>query len=464
MKKIVSVLLVMVVLFSSISAFALDDQVSEDLSVTQGSHSIDGRVSVMEQYQLITNARSVFLYEVNSETLMYSWNPDEKLAPASLVKIMTAILALEKGQLSDSVEVTQNALSALPYDAYITDLIPGEILTLKDLIYCMMVDSGNDAAVVIAEYISGDEQSFVSEMNQKAQELGCTATNFVNCTGLHDDDQFTTARDLTRILAYAIQNPDFCEAFGTVYYTVPANDLSEERNLDTNNFLLSDHEIEIYYDQRVLGSRTGVNEAGERSIATYARSGDLEFIAIIMGSQSEFTDAGYTTHYGGFPETVALLNAGFDGYYVAQVVCDGQVWKQCDVMDGDAKVSLGSRTSFFTVLPQGVGIEDLTVNYYDETPQLSAPIQKGTVLSAVQLKYGDRFVAQAELSALNEVRSQADSEGLIVRNNNESDSGPKIATVLLLLAAFAVIAFIGRYVRQKGKRNSSGNKYHGKGR
>ena len=176
----------------------------------------------------------------------------------------------ENGDIETVVTVREDVLSTVPYDAVSADLTAGEEMTLGDLIGCMLVGSANDAAAVIAENLAGSQAAFVARMNLRAQELGCTGTQFTNVHGLHDKEQYTTARDIARILAKAVENEAFCDAFGAVYYTVEPTNKADVRYLSTENYMMNDDMDVNYYDTRVTGSRTGVNNDYTRNVASVA--------------------------------------------------------------------------------------------------------------------------------------------------------------------------------------------------
>ena len=189
------------------------DPADQNVSSMNGCHGFDANVTYLGNGKITDNIGAALLYEVNSDTLMYTHNPDAMMYPSSLVKILTALIAVEKGNLDDVVVASQEVLGTIPYYAASAELKPGEKLTLSDLLYCMMVGSANDAAAVIATHISGNQAQFVQDMNNYAKALGCTGTNFVNVHGLHDENQYTTARDMGRILTAAVENDVFLTYF-----------------------------------------------------------------------------------------------------------------------------------------------------------------------------------------------------------------------------------------------------------
>ena len=199
-------------IFSGLSTVCLAES-DDSASVVSGCHSVDASSTYLGASQIVDNVQAAFVFEVNSDTLMYAHNPDLQVYPASLVKVMTALIAVEQGNLEETIVVDEDTLSTVPYDAVSVELQPGEAISLNELLYCMMTGSANDAAAVIAEHISGTQDAFVQKMNEYAQSLGCTATQFTNVHGLHNEQQYTTVRDLARILSAAVKNEQFCAYF-----------------------------------------------------------------------------------------------------------------------------------------------------------------------------------------------------------------------------------------------------------
>lgn len=410
-------------------------------SVLNGAHSLDARKPLLGTGKLVDNVVSAVLYETGSQTMVYSWNADERVFPASFVKILTALLVAEQGDLTDAVTVKEKVLKTVPYNAVTVDLKADEVLTVEDLLYCMMVGSGNDAAAVLADHVSGNQAAFVAKMNQYAQELGCNGTNFTNVHGLHDDNQYTTARDVAKILDAALNNEIFRAVFQAVKYTVPATNKSEARPLVTGNYLTNQNQdsVEIYYDARVTGGRTGVTASDERCIAATAESNGMHLISIVMGSKSVYKADGYTVQiFGGYKETSALLDAAFTGHKAVQVIHPNQSVIQCRVENGDSDVVLGTKEAIYTVLPQEFDSSDLDYRYTNIGTGFYAPIEKGQALSSVEIWSGDLCVGQVELFALNAVPVRQDKTG---NPGKEADASlwPLVMTVFICCSIGIVV-------------------------
>lgn len=450
MKKTIAICLILCILIQLSASQALaaaaggseaTTATSPDDSIVAANtcHTLDADSTLLGTGKLIENAKAAILYEATSETLMYAWNADEKMYPASLVKILTALIAVENGKLEDTVTVTESAIASLPIDAVSADLVAGEQITLEDLLYCLLVGSANDAAVVIAEHISGSQNSFVQLMNQYAKDLKCAGTQFTNAHGLHNADQYTTARDAARILSAAIKNDVFRSIFTAAKHTVPATNKSEERSLGSNNALL-DPSSKLYYDARVIGGRTGVTEDGRRCIATAAESNGMLLISVVMGSETEYQEDGYSAiRVGGYHETTALLDAGFTGYKCAQILFADQTLRQCEVIDADSDVVLGPHVSVSAVLPETVNAADLTMRYADTA--FRAPIEAGQKLSTVQIWHGNVCVAQTELYAMNSV-GMSNSVQLVEDSDNKQGGFSIAIWILLGIGVAAALLYV----------------------
>ena len=426
-------------------------------STTNGYRTPDATLTYLGSEKLIENVESAIVYEVGSDTLMYALNPDVPMDPASLVKILTALVAVEQGNIDDQVTVTQAVLDTVPYDAVSAELQDGEVISLKDLIHCMLAGSANDAAAVIAEHISGDQASFVKEMNRYAQALGCKQTVFMNVHGLYHEQQLTTARDMVRILDKAMENELFCEFFGTVHYTVPATNKSADRELSTGNFLMNTDNLQIYYDTRVVGGRTGVSQDGKRCLASAAKDGDMCMVSVVLGAEDLYAeDSSRVTIFGGYKETTTMLDAAFSGNKVVQVLHKGQALTQYAVESGNNVVVVSPVEDAWAVLPAEVQAADIAHRYQQLPQGMSAPIIKGSNIASVQLWYGSVCIAQTDLVAMNDVSA---AQELNVQISEEiADTGLPIGVTILLwvvgvpvaiVFALRGIAIVRRFIRSR---------------
>ncbi len=414
-----------------------------DSSVVSGSHSLNAASPIWGSGKLLETAGAAMLYELNSETVMYAWNPDLQVYPAALVKIMTCLLALENGNLTDEITVTSTAMATLPKGVYQLEI--GEKWTLEQLLYCLMVGGYNDAAVVIAEYVAGSQQGFINMMNRRAKEIGCTSTNFANASGLHDPEQLSTTRDLVKILNEALRNELFFQFFSETSFTLPKSDFAESRYMETTNYMMTFTVTAEYYDNRVTGGRTGVTESRERCLVVTAKSNGLHYIAIVMCAKATANEEGDIIRFGSYEEVKELLNLGFDGYEVKQILGEDQILTQYPVLDGQNSVSVGPSESRYSILPADTLTTQLSYRYDNSNIAFTAPVKAGEPVNNVQVWYGNVCIAQSPIitknsSAVNIIEDQS----VMIEQNNE---GLMITLrVIAILATVVLIIALGVYV------------------
>lgn len=417
---------------------------SGSVSVTNGCRTINGQMPLGGTERLLDTAQAAFVYETTSDTVIYSYNADQRLYPGSLAKILTALIAIEKCDLDAEVTVSTREISQLPLGSITAGLKNGEVVTVRDLLYWLILTSANDAALVLAAYMGGDEDGFVEIMNQRALEIGCTATYFTNCHGLDDSQQYTTARDIARITYAASENPTFAEIFYATSYTVPAtNKNEEERTIYSGNHLVYDGVLPQFKDSRVTGGMPSyVSASSGASIALTAQANNMNLVVVIMGCTRTYKENGWSVeYYGNFNEAWDILDYSFDGYKVNRLLYKGQALKQFTVANGENDVVAGCAINLDTVLPSVVQTENL--NYQYSIPSaLSAPITKGQQLGTVQIWYNNSCVAETEIYALSDIRSASNS-GLEIYGASRDDSDISgILTFLGILLLIIVVPYV----------------------
>lgn len=401
--RVLCLFFAIILVLIAISAPVLAEPTYMDQSVTSGCHSVDATMQLTDGTKLTDTAKAAIVYERNSDTMIYAWNPDQQIYPTSTAKMMTALVAIEKGDPSRKVLVTKRALEELPMGTVTSKLQAGEELTLEQLLYCLMTESANDAALVIAEHIAGSQSAFVDMMNQKAAELGCSNTIYTNPHGLHDPNMHTTARDICRLTDAALENEMFRTLFSAKSYEIPATNKSEARSLTTSNLMMSQPANKKYHDPRVTGGKTGATDAGGRCLVATAESGGMELLTIVMDATPTYEIPGISlaTH-GSFEETAVLLDYVFGNYEYRQLFYEGQVITQYPVSGGENSAVAQPAHAGGTVLP--LGLDKSQLNWvYANTVSLTAPVEKGQAISTLQVWYGTKCLAQTELVAVNAV-------------------------------------------------------------
>lgn len=261
------------------------------------------------------SAKSMLLYDVDNGSVVCSREPDAQVAPGGLTKLVTALLVAENCPLDEVVTVGSQETWNLPEGALNQNLQTGEELTVRDLLACVMLQSANDAAVVLAEHVAGTQAAFVEMMNSRVKELGCTDTEFVDVHGLEAEGNRTTARDMLKITLKAIQNETFREFFGMIFYTVPATSSAEKRELFNFNYMLGQQIVPDFYDPRVTGGMPIYHEDTGAGLVCTAED-DGTYIGIVLGAERIFGDtaqgepAWICKRYGNFEEMTELLNQG----------------------------------------------------------------------------------------------------------------------------------------------------------
>lgn len=415
-----------------------------DMSVTNGCRGIDGQIPMLAASDPIGNVSAAFLYDYTNDTLIYSQNADERYYPASLVKIMSGLIICERADLSEMITVRQDVLDTIPANSLGADLQAGEVISMEDLLYCAMVKSANDATVVAADHVMGSQEAFVEEMNRYAKALGCRNTNFTNVHGLHDVNQYSTARDLGRILAKAALNESFMTFFSTVNYTVPATNLSEPRELSSNNHLMNDDMWTLYLDSRATGGRYGTVETGEHNLAATAEKNDIKLVSIVLGSISVVAEDGYSIiEQGCFKETSQLFDMGFRGHQAVQLFYKDQALKQYEVVNGESDVATGIAEEVRILLPSGVTYDDLTYLYNEENTVINAPVAKGDPISTIQVWHGEVCLAEADLYALHDV-NVATTTAVEETEIDDSTNSNKVLILVAIIVGMFLILLLGR--------------------
>lgn len=427
-----SVLLLILLLWNCCNCYAVP---TADSCMT-----LDAKIALAGSNQLLPTAQAVVLYAPDCDTLVYSWRADSPLDPSGMNKIMTALLALECGNLNSIVTVTSTALNSVEMGAMSAGLKAGETLTLRDLLYLMMVGSANDAAAVIAEHISGSQAAFIKLMNQRAQELGCTNTVFLNPTGLSADGQHSTARDLAKITAFALKDQQFVELFSTVEYTVPASNMSTERKVITTNYMMSDASVRDQLDSRVTGGKTGALSTTDRSLISTAEKDGQQYLAVVMSAKGSMNSSGTSVRsFGNFSETKLLLDHAFSQYGQCQLLSANKVMAQFTVHDGENDLAVSSRQSVCALMPKDMQADKIVFRCIQTNENISAPVSAGNIVGIVQLWYDNICVAQGDLIAMHDVRKMGTSAVPIQPHGSVEVNGLNTLTTVCLIVLSCVV-------------------------
>lgn len=270
--------------------------------VTENTGISTNAIPGWPQAQDITSTAAVVVEESTS-TILYAKNMDQPLYPSSAVKIMTCLVALENSSLDEQVTMTETGVAEVTDGSANISSQLGEVFTMEQCLYAIMVGSANDIALQVAEHVGGSVEAFVQKMNEKAKEVGCKDTVFTNPTGLPDENQHTTAHDLARITRAAMQNDTLRTISSAVSYTIPATNLSGGDRVLTSNFTMIKPGDPAYY-QGCLGGKEGFTQASGSVLATAANRNGMTLICVVLNGASGQTD----------DEAIALLDYGFNNF------------------------------------------------------------------------------------------------------------------------------------------------------
>ena len=402
---------------------------------------------------------SALLVETSTGTVLYEKDADEQRYPASLTKIMTCMLVLENGDLNDIITVSETALAGMEMGSSIGDnhLLVGEQLRLEDMLYLMMLESANEVCIALAEYVSGDVESFVALMNQTAQELGCRNTHFKNPHGLHDEEHYTTANDLRKIVEKALENETFRTITNTSSYELPTTNLQEGRTLySTNQLINSEMGSNYFYYSKASGVKTGFTTPAGRCLITTATNDNLNLLSIILKAET-MPDENGNWVYRSFPETINLCEWGFDNYRISTIMSTLYPVAEIPVnmAAGAEAVALAPVQEVRTLIEADYDKDKVILDIKLHSDSVDAPVEAGQVLGEVTVSYEGEILGYSKLAAITHV---ARSE--VSRQTN--DAGHYVAAnwwkwlvgILLVIAAIIVICLIllQYYRRQQRKR------------
>lgn len=355
------------------------------------------------------NSPNAILIDADTGRVLYEKNADETAYPASTTKILTAILALENCNISDEVTASYAAIMSVPVGGSHAAIQVGETLTVKELLQALLICSGNDAANILAEHIGGSTESFAAMMNTRAKELGCTNTNFVNASGLHDENHYTTAHDLAILYKYATDNlPEFNEIVATIRFRLPITDkykTDDRFYLNSNQLIVpnSSNSTKNYYYPYANGGKTGYTTEAKNCLVAGASKDGVNLIVVILGAIQDDKGVSYR-----FTDAKNLFEYGFETIVPNTIAEAGTLLKTLPVKNAkedNASVKLELKESFSTTINR----TDLynkfePVLVFDE--EITAPVTEGDILgTATYTVYDTKYTI--DLIAGNSVEARS---------------------------------------------------------
>lgn len=414
MKRMVCILLtVLVVCVTSISVGAVDYGCNVD-----------------------TVSKAVYLENVDTGAVILDKNAGQQMYPASTTKIMTYVIVAENVADFDNtmVDIKKEVFQDLDPVSTVMGLSEhvGEQYSIRDLLYGMMLPSGNDAALVLADYVGGGSiPAFVEKMNAKASELGCSGTHFVNPHGLHDPNHYTTAKDLATIAKYAAKTQDFMTITSTVSYKPERFD---QPLTNTNYMMINTAEYAKYYYPNVKGIKTGYTDEAGKCLVTTATKDDLTYLCVTLGADYSFEeDVNYA-----MLDTCDLYDWVFQNMAQRTVYSANEVVKTIDVKygKGDDRVSLMPKGDLTALLPKNYDESLIKVDIQSED-SIEAPVTKGQVVGTVTVHYDDMTVGSTDIITSEDI--ELDKAQILGKNIADWFKSHLVLVALIVIAIIALI-------------------------
>ncbi len=339
------------------------------------------------------NSRSCIIYDRNSHMVLYGKNETKQVKMASTTKIMTSLIIIENCNLSETIEVSKKAAGT---GGSRLGLKTGDKITIKDLLYGLMLCSGNDAAVALAEYAGGDIQGFANLMNNKAHELGLTNTHYESPHGLDSDGHYTTAYELAVLTDYALKNETFAKIVGTKNYTVTIN--GYPKNLSNTNELLG-------YLNGVYGVKTGFTNGANRCLVTACKRDNMDIICVVLGADTKK----FRTQ-----DSIKLIEYAFKNFTYINAndlaINSFENWKNENLKYLDINKSssnsfeLEIKTCENPILSINKNEIDNVMTSISINANLEAPISSNTVIGNLTLSIDDRNLATLDIINTNDIK------------------------------------------------------------
>ena len=405
--------------------------------------------------------RNAILLDATYDEILYDKGARDKVYPASITKVMTALLVLEAvdaGQLTLQTPITATAEALeVPEGSSTAKIQVGDTYTVEQYLYCLLLPSGNEVAQILAIAVDGSVDAFVDRMNQRAEELGCEGTHFANPHGFHDPDHYTTAYDITRFMKAAMEYDLFQTILTSPNYTLPANGVSEERIIRNTNALTSNWTYTQYLYGPGTGGKTGTTDEAGNCLVETAQEGDMSLISVILGAEEvELPDG--KTDARQFSETIKLLEWGFDNFHRVTLSPE-------DTLVASVKVNLSSQADAVNVKPLGSVTrtlpKDIDLDKVEMTPSLfseevDAPVEAGQVLGTLVIKYEGTEYGTLDLVADTSVER---SDFLYYKDQVETffqNAGVKLVLAVVLILVVVVLLRVLVFRKRRRYRSGAG--------
>ncbi|MBR3848112.1 MAG: D-alanyl-D-alanine carboxypeptidase [Oscillospiraceae bacterium] len=396
------------------------------------------------------DSKASILIDAKDGHEIYSENADTKQYPASITKLMTALLVAENiDDWSEEVVANKSAFQGLSDAGSSVGIKAGEKMSVDNLVICLLVASANESANILAERVSGSVEAFVELMNSRAAELGLEGTHFVNTNGLHDDDHYTTARDVAKLAMEVRKHPRLREIYGMDKATIPATNLSEERFFFTTNSLISRYKELGYIYSKANGMKTGSTTPAGLCLVASAEYNGKELISVVLGA----TKNEETGKKGSFVESKKLLVWGFENFKYAKLLLSSQA--VCEVHVEAARdrdyVVAHTEKDYEVLMPKDYDESKVELVTNTQT-ELMAPVKKGDAIGTVTIKYDGKEYETLNLVAADDVERSIIAYAISAVGKFMKSPIAYVVIGVVLVAIAAYIIYVIRYNRRRKNR------------
>lgn len=394
-----------------------------------------------------TYGEAAIVMEVGTGAILYGKNVDDQHYPASITKVLTALIALENGQLSDSVTFSHDCVSFLQPGDSSVGLKENNVITLEQTLYATLLASANEAAYAVAENVGKnaghDYQWFIEQMNARCKELGGSNSNFVNANGLHDENHYTSARDMALIGRELFKHPEFFEIVQTKQYEIPASDTCQQHIFQQKHKMLQPDNSNYY--EYAIGGKTGYTSDALSALITMADNGNLKLVCVVLRTHGKNI----------YPDTTNLFNYAFDNFQ--KIAIKDQETSE-DISENLEDAS--GENCGYVVVPKGVEFSDLDmemkVDKENNDEAVLTYTYEGSLVGSARAKVSEKYKKE-HTANIKKQEKNSDKNS----DNKEDASGKKSLTkkliivfiaVLLLLVLLFIIRLIQYRRRMKRKR------------
>ena len=424
-KRILPLLMALSILCPAFSAFA------EEVPTTENT-----------QTPPAVTAETAILMDAASGEVLYNKNADQKMYPASITKLMTILLALEHGELTDEITFSHNAVYSIEQGSAHIAIQEGETLTMEQVLRAIILRSANEASNGVAEYVDGSVDAFTEHMTERARELGAKNTNFVTANGLHDENHYTTAYDMALIAKELLTHDAYRSMMSETYFEIqPTNKQEEVRYLHGQHQMLNSNSL--YYYEDAIGGKTGFTSEALNTLVTYAKRDGMELIAVVMKCNG-------ADHY---TDTAALFDYGFANYESVKLFSVNECTATITVTEEyknkiveRGSISIAPAEDVYHVLPKGTDASSVTTEM--QIPEsVAAPVTAGQVIGTMNVMLNGSLLKTVDLTTQDTIGLLTDAEKQEIDDSSLAGILKKIGILIaILLLVFIIILCITRYI------------------